>query len=424
MPNRIFISYTTRDNDGDPDQSIGRTYAHALQQAIDREDGFSAFMDAARIDASVNWDTNIADAMHTAHGAIVLVSEKSAESEWVRSEVGFFRTRNLATRGQFVLVVVEIGPNASAATQSLMLDHIQTVQIEDATQVALAHKVENPAALSGVVTQTLLPLRAWLARFDDDLGHIQYVAECISNHEVNMQALVKLSQDLEVEIDAWVDEPSLKALYAKHVVLALVEIDFNRACSLLHKHLQLSNPSRVAWMLAAFQTKMASAQRFHAAVMGPETSIGAVASDDPVYSQWALLRADCAYPGLKHHALVLDPEPDDEMVREKLFDHRDEDERLDLEEDLQDQAMEPMVFHLSGSAADLDEEALITLGATYPRAFFVIGDDRFKETYEAERRADLLLTKDDTEEPALSSRRWYRGLRALNLTKQKTTHND
>ncbi|MCP4333906.1 MAG: toll/interleukin-1 receptor domain-containing protein [Gammaproteobacteria bacterium] len=87
---RIFVSYSARKNAAD--ETPDKDRAAALVEML-REDGFDPWWDQDGLELNNIWNDTISDALATCHGAVVLLSPVSIDSDFVRHEAGYLSIR-------------------------------------------------------------------------------------------------------------------------------------------------------------------------------------------------------------------------------------------------------------------------------------------------------------------------------------------
>ena len=128
----LFLSYSRKDGDA----------MHVVQEAL-REAGLSVWTDEGLEPGRQSWQDVIAEALKQAHAMVVLLSPNSAQSTWVKNEIGFAQTLNKR------IFPVLIGGEAATAVPIGLIN---------------AQWVEGRQDLHHAVTQELLPaLRRHLA---------------------------------------------------------------------------------------------------------------------------------------------------------------------------------------------------------------------------------------------------------------------
>ena len=97
MPARIFISHSCKDlqpKDGDDPKSKRLTFAGLVRgKIVDSLGdptpaglGYKVLLDKARLEPADNWRAKLHGWLGSCHGAVILLSEDSIASEWVRKE--------------------------------------------------------------------------------------------------------------------------------------------------------------------------------------------------------------------------------------------------------------------------------------------------------------------------------------------------
>ena len=128
----LFLSYSRKDGDA----------MHVVQEAL-REAGLSVWTDEGLEPGRQSWQDVIAEALKQAHAMVVLLSPNSAQSTWVKNEIGFAQTLNKR------IFPVLIGGEAATVVPIGLIN---------------AQWVEGRQDLHHAVTQELLPaLRRHLA---------------------------------------------------------------------------------------------------------------------------------------------------------------------------------------------------------------------------------------------------------------------
>lgn len=77
----LFLSYSRKDGE----------VMHSVQEAL-REEGLSVWTDEGLEPGRESWQDAIAEALKQAHAVVVLLSPHSAQSTWVKNEIGFAQT--------------------------------------------------------------------------------------------------------------------------------------------------------------------------------------------------------------------------------------------------------------------------------------------------------------------------------------------
>ncbi len=122
----LFLSYSRKDGEA----------MHVVQEAL-REAGLSVWTDEGLEPGRESWQDAIAEALKQAHAMVVLLSPNSAQSTWVKNEIGFAQTLNKR------IFPVLIGGEAATAVPIGLIN---------------AQWVEGRQDLHHAVTQELLPV--------------------------------------------------------------------------------------------------------------------------------------------------------------------------------------------------------------------------------------------------------------------------
>lgn len=138
----LFLSYSRKDGEA----------MHVVQEAL-REAGLSVWTDEGLEPGRESWQDAIAEALTQAHAMVVLLSPNSAQSTWVKNEIGFAQTRN-----KRIFPVLIAGDAATAVPIGLI--NAQWVEGRKDLQHAVAQEL-LPALrrhLEGTTRPSMLPV--------------------------------------------------------------------------------------------------------------------------------------------------------------------------------------------------------------------------------------------------------------------------
>ncbi|MEQ1711104.1 MAG: toll/interleukin-1 receptor domain-containing protein [Hyphomicrobium sp.] len=98
-PNDVFLSHSSRDKD---------TFVDELFTWLTRRAGYKVWFDRGLASGGIS--TNLDDAIDTCRGAIVVLSENSTKSQWVKSECDRLHSEWANKKGEFAIATIRIDP--------------------------------------------------------------------------------------------------------------------------------------------------------------------------------------------------------------------------------------------------------------------------------------------------------------------------
>ena len=192
---RIFISYTSRDE-------ISKQMSELLFNELNNA-GFAAWRDQERLEHGEKWHDKLTLNLVGSHAGVVLLSPAALNSEWVLKEATYLKVRSDGSRDFKVVAVLLDGLTPDTINSD---DNFKTLRFSDDQMVFLSKTKICRAVIKALNEVKLL----WSSTRPEDRLIEDIMIMLKSQTKCDDRALLRLADDLDLKLDDWFPDGSLK----------------------------------------------------------------------------------------------------------------------------------------------------------------------------------------------------------------------